>query len=137
MEDLAELAADAVIMVSLMGDAGLLDSLRERAHRRLGRRVRTESIANKNYQGHILEFVAPDSGKWAGLRWVAERAGIGPEAVAAVGDDLNDVEMLRGAGLGIAMGNAAEAVLEAADRSVAGNDAAGVVEAIEWVLRSG
>lgn len=137
VEDLAAHAPEAVIMMSLMGDDPLLEALHERARQRLGPRVRTESIVNKNYQGRILEFVAPGSGKWAGLRWVAERAGIGPEAVAAVGDDLNDVEMLRQAALGIAMGNAAQAVLDAADRRVAGNDAAGVVEAIELVLRSG
>jgi Cof subfamily protein (haloacid dehalogenase superfamily) len=135
--DLAELAPQAVIMLSLMGDDSLLAGLRERARQRLGSSVRTESIVNKNYQGRILEFVAPHSGKWTALRWVAERAGIGPESVAAVGDDLNDIEMLRAAGLGIAMGNAAAEVLRIADRSVRGNDAAGVVEAIELVLRAG
>ncbi len=137
VSDLADFAPEAVIMVSLMGDDALLYALRERARERLGRRVRTESIVNKNFQGRILEFVAPGSGKWAALRWVAAQAGIGPESVAAVGDDLNDVEMIAAAGLGIAMGNAAPAVRAAADRSVRGNDAAGVVEAIELVIRAG
>ncbi len=124
----------AVIMVSLMGEPGLLGELRERARRRLAERVRTEWIVNKNYRGSILEFLSPASGKWRGLAWVAAARGLAADAVAAVGDDLNDADMLAGAGLGIAMGNAPPELHELADRSVAGNDASGVVEAIEQIL---
>jgi Cof subfamily protein (haloacid dehalogenase superfamily) len=134
VRDLAAQAAEMVIMVSLMGDDALLSGLARRALD-LGERIRTQRIVNKNYRGHILEFLAPGSGKWNALRWVAARAGVGPEAVAAVGDDVNDVDMLAGAGLGIAMGNAAPEALEASDRTVPGNDAAGVVRAIELVLK--
>jgi hydroxymethylpyrimidine pyrophosphatase-like HAD family hydrolase len=122
-------------MVSLMGDDALLDGLRERAGASLGGRARMQSIANRNYRGDILEFVSPASSKWAALHWVAAGAGIGPEAIAAVGDDANDLEMIARAGLGIAMGNAIGAVLDAADGIVGANDEGGVIDAIERVLR--
>jgi hydroxymethylpyrimidine pyrophosphatase-like HAD family hydrolase len=51
-----------------------------------------------------------------------------------VGDQINDVTMIRGAGLGIAMGNAIEAVRAVADRVTTSNAEAGVARAIEMVL---
>ena len=91
-------------------------------------------LASQQYRGQILEFFAPGSGKWQALRRVADTAGIAPEQIAAVGDDNNDVGMIRGAGFGIAMGNAVAAAKAAADTVVGSNAEAGVVEAIELVL---
>jgi hydroxymethylpyrimidine pyrophosphatase-like HAD family hydrolase len=51
-----------------------------------------------------------------------------------VGDDANDAELLRRAGLGIAMGNAGEQVRRAADLVVRSNAEGGVIEAIEHLL---
>jgi hydroxymethylpyrimidine pyrophosphatase-like HAD family hydrolase len=81
-----------------------------------------------------LEFLSPRSGKWPALRSIAARDGVEPEEIAAVGDDDNDVEMIRAAGLGIAMGNAAPAARACADIVVRSNAEGGVVEAIERVL---
>jgi hypothetical protein len=132
--DLAASARDDVIMTSLMADAAALAPLRERARDALGPRVHTHVIQNKNYQGEILEFLSPASGKWAALARVAAQAGIAPEAIAAVGDDVSDVEMIRRAGFGIAMGNAVESAKEAAGFVARSNAEGGIVEAIERVL---
>jgi len=132
--DLAERQPEAVIMMSAMADEGSLGDLRERVVGALGDRVHTHSLMNKNYQGHILEFLSPSSGKWPALRRVAEAAGIATQEVAAVGDDANDEEMIRNAGLGIAMGNATEGVREAARLVVRSNHEGGIVEALERVL---
>ena len=121
-------------MLSTMANVEALETLRERAHARLGDRVTSHLLMNKVYRGHILEFLSPGSGKWPTLRRLAARAGIAPEEIAAVGDDDNDVEMIREAGLGIAMGNAVAAARAAADVVVRSNAEGGVVEAIERVL---
>jgi Cof subfamily protein (haloacid dehalogenase superfamily) len=136
VEDLAGVARDDVIMVSVMTGAAALARLRDDAVRRLGTRVRTHSLENKGYGGHILEFLAVGTGKWAAARRLAEAEGIAPEEIAAVGDDWNDLDLVRDAGLGIAMGNAVPAVRAEADLVVAGNDQGGVVIAIEEVLRA-
>jgi Cof subfamily protein (haloacid dehalogenase superfamily) len=133
--DLAATARDDVIMLSLMADEASLRPLGELAQAALGARVKTHLIVNKNYRGHILELFSPLSGKWAALERVARGLGVPPEEIAAIGDDRNDADLLRGAGLGIAMGNAVDEVKAAADLVVRGNDADGVVEAIERVLR--
>ena len=134
VEDLADSPRDDVIMASLMADAATLFGLRERARDALGPRVHTHVIQNKNYQGEILEFHSPESGKWTALARVAEQAGIAPEAIAAIGDDVSDVEMLSRAGFGIAMGNAVDSARAAAEFVARSNAEGGIVEAIERVL---
>jgi Cof subfamily protein (haloacid dehalogenase superfamily) len=134
VEDLAALPLESVIMTSLMAEAATLAPLRERARVALGSRVHTHVIQNKNYQGEILEFLSPESGKWAALARVAEDSGTPPEAIAAIGDDVSDVEMLVRAGFGIAMGNAVESARDAAAFVARSNAEGGIVEAIERVL---
>jgi Cof subfamily protein (haloacid dehalogenase superfamily) len=134
VDDLENSGRDDVIMMSTMGDEATLRALRSRAERALGGRVGMHSLINKNYRGQILEFLAPGTGKWPTLRRVAADEGIDPRQIAAVGDDDNDVEMIRSAGLGIAMGNAVDSAKAAADHVTRSNAEGGVVEAIERVL---
>jgi Cof subfamily protein (haloacid dehalogenase superfamily) len=123
-----------VVMLSCMADRDLLESLRTEIEARLGERVRTNFLMNKNYRGHILETVSRDSGKWPALCALAADEGITPDEIVAVGDDNNDVEMVANAGLGIAMGNAVEAVREVADHTTRSNAEDGLARAIEHFL---
>ena len=43
--------------------------------------------------------------KWTGCQWVLKQSGFHPDHAIAFGDGLNDIEMLLGVGLGVAMGN--------------------------------
>jgi Cof subfamily protein (haloacid dehalogenase superfamily) len=123
-----------VIMVSTMADEEALRTLRDEARRAYGDRFDTHILINKNYRGVILEFMSPKAGKWPALAAVAARANVSPAEIIAVGDDTNDIEMIRCAGLGIAMGNAAPEVKECADVVVRSNAEGGVVDAIEKAL---
>lgn len=51
--------------------------------------------------------------------------------VMALGDGENDLEMIRMAGLGVAMANGAAQTKEVADEVVSSNDADGIAEAIQ------
>lgn len=62
----------------------------------------------------FLEFVAPGVSKGEAVRWLARRERIPLSQVMAVGDQLNDLEMIEVAGHGVAMGNAPEEVRAAA-----------------------
>lgn len=66
-------------------------------------------------QRDYLEILPLDAGKGRALAEVARRMGVPQAAVAAVGDGENDADMLRWAGLGIAMGQAHPAARAAAD----------------------
>jgi len=67
-------------------------------------------------------------------RAVAELAriwGINQSEIAAFGDDANDIDMLKYAGVGVAMGNALDEVKAAADCICGGNDEDG---AAVWII---
>jgi Cof subfamily protein (haloacid dehalogenase superfamily) len=86
----------------------------------------------------FLEMTDPAATKGAALAFLAGRLGIGREAVMAVGDSMNDLDMIEYAGWGVAMGNAAPPVKAAARAVTAANDADGVAAAIEeYVLKTG
>ena len=62
----------------------------------------------------LLEFVPPHVNKASALAMLSESLGIPPERTLCFGDGSNDVEMLKWAGLGVAMGNASEVAKAAA-----------------------
>jgi hypothetical protein len=132
--DVGAAHAGDVIMLSTMTDEETAEGLRERARLRLGERVVMHSLLNKSYRGVIQEFLAPGSGKWPALARLAAEQGVAPAEIIAVGDDANDAEMLRNAGLGIAMGNAVRAARSAADLVVRSNAEGGAIEAIERAI---
>lgn len=72
--------------------------------------------------------------KGVGLKKLCEATGIPIEAAIAVGDEGNDLAMIRCAGLGVAMGNAIQSVKEAADAHTADCDHDGVAQVIETYL---
>ena len=123
-------------MLSRMADEATLLPLHERVTQHFGDALHTHMIWNKNYQGLILELLAPNSGKWQAVEHVAHARGIDPSRIAAVGDDRNDAELVRRAGFGIAMGNAVDEVKRGADLVVRSNAEGGVVEAIHAVLNA-
>ena len=78
-----------------------------------------------------VEINDADAHKGRALQSLAERLGLRPDQTVAFGDGLNDVTMLRAAGLGVAMANACPEALAAADAVTADCDHDGVAAAIE------
>lgn len=72
--------------------------------------------------------------KAAALQALCSQLGIIREEVIAFGDDSNDIEMLRWAGLGVAMENASPAVHLAADRLAPHHDRDGVAIVLRELL---
>ena len=77
-----------------------------------------------------LEITPAKTTKASALELSASSLGLDMSEVAAIGDNFNDLQMLRSAGLGIAMGNAPVAVKEEADAVTETNDRLGVAHAI-------
>jgi Cof subfamily protein (haloacid dehalogenase superfamily) len=62
-----------------------------------------------------LDLTPVGVSKASGLALVADKLGVGQDDVLAIGDGRNDIDMLRWAGRGVAMGQSVEEVQEAAD----------------------
>ncbi len=82
------------------------------------------------------EIVVEGVDKAAAAKILAARLGLRPEQVLAIGDNRNDLEMVRWAGVGVAMGNAIPELKDAADWITATNDEDGVALALRRFIPS-
>lgn len=76
------------------------------------------------------EITNQNVNKWTAIEYLINEMGIKKEEILAIGDNINDIEMLKNAGMGIAMGNSSPQVKKVSDEIVADNDSNGVAEAI-------
>jgi Cof subfamily protein (haloacid dehalogenase superfamily) len=83
---------------------------------------------------YFLEFASPEVTKGAGMAFLAGHLGFAPEKTIAFGDGENDVELLEWAGYGVAVANAHERVLAAADWVCPPADEEGVAQVLESFL---
>ena len=81
-----------------------------------------------------LEVIPKVINKGQGIRDICRTLGISPEEVIAFGDAANDIPMLQAAGVGVAMGNAAEPVKAAADKVTLTNNEDGIAAALKELL---
>ena len=89
----------------------------------------TSSVPNN------IEINDLNANKGTGLKFIADYLNIPVSATMAFGDGLNDIEMIRTAGIGVAMGNACKEILEAADHVTSDCDHDGVAEGIKTFCR--
>ena len=83
---------------------------------------------------HLLEAFNPEVDKWTMLEYLAAIMRLGKGQVVAIGDGLNDLQMLREAGIGIAMANANASVQHVADMITKSNVEDGVAHAIDMLI---
>ncbi len=81
-----------------------------------------------------LEVIPRRIHKGQGILDMCRALGISPADVIAFGDAENDIPMLQAAGIGVAMGNAAEKVKAAADFVTLSNNDDGIAAALEKYL---
>jgi len=91
-------------------------------------------IVGKDENIHLLEVFDAQVSKWTAIHRLALEQGIPGERIAAIGDEINDLSMIEGAGLGIAMGNAIGEIQRAASRHTLDHADDGVAHAIERIL---
>lgn len=75
---------------------------------------------------YFLEFLKKGTSKLNALKIILKELEIGLKSVVAFGDQENDIELLREAGIGVAVANASSAVKNVADYVTASNDRDGV-----------
>jgi 5-amino-6-(5-phospho-D-ribitylamino)uracil phosphatase len=117
-----------------MGTRDEMLALERSLHDELGDRISTHVLRSPKYVGFLCEIMPGGVSKWSAIRRLAAGWGITEAEICAVGDDVNDIQMIRAAGLGVAMGNALPEVKAAADRIAPAQDDDGLVSVVEWLL---
>jgi hypothetical protein len=133
---LASDVAAPVVQVCTFAELEALEAVRPRLHERLDGHATVHLLSSAKYLGYFLEFQNVAASKWGAVVTTARDCGIAAPEIVAVGDDENDISMLRGAGVGVAMGNASHAVKSADDVVTAANDDDGVARLVDKLLES-
>ena len=116
---------------------GSVERMRELAEEVRGLRLESDvtitltEYAERDFS--LLDLIAGGWSKGEALRAWAETLGLAPSAVMAVGDNLNDREMLEFAGRPVVMGNAVEPLKGLGWELTATHDACGLADAIDKV----
>ena len=134
VEDLRRDVPAPVLQVCTFDEVEVLRRHKPLLAERLGERVSCHLLSSAKYLGHFLEFQHGAASKWSALAVLCRSLGVAPGEVVAIGDDENDISMLRSAGLGVAMANAPYEVKSAADIVAPSNDEDGVALVIEKLL---
>ena len=98
------------------GVPGLADRLAERFKGRLT----IHAILAPNYGVTVVEAFSPQASKYNAVVYVAQAHKIGTGRIAAIGDDINDLPMVRGVGLGATFPHAPQSVRDAAKHIASG-----------------
>jgi hydroxymethylpyrimidine pyrophosphatase-like HAD family hydrolase len=134
VHDLHESPPEGVFAGFVMGPHAAMSSLEAELAATFPGSLSLHTIKSPRYRDWMCEIAPVGVTKWSGVREVAAAWGIRPTEICAVGDDVNDLPMIREAGLGIAMGNARPEVQAEADVVVGTNDAGGLAEVADLVL---
>ena len=120
--------------ICAIGSRTEMESLERAILDRCSGQVQTFVQKSPRYAGTMCEILHHDATKWSALLHLAASWGVDPQDICAVGDDVNDLPMIRGAGLGVVMGHADAKILEFADHVTGSDDEDGVAMLIENLL---
>lgn len=126
----------APIRLSIIDEAPALEAISAELRTAFDGRLTHNVLHAPPYRLSLIEAFAPQVSKWYGVEALCRRWGIDPRRTVAIGDDVNDVAMVRQAGLGVAVANAKPAVLAVADRVTDSNDACGVAKLLDELLNA-
>jgi hydroxymethylpyrimidine pyrophosphatase-like HAD family hydrolase len=125
------------VHLTFSGACGPLNELNEQLQRDLGAEARVFSTMYPKLDFGLLDVLHPGASKGVGVAAVAWELKITADEVMAIGDNFNDLEMLRYAGTGVVMGNAEASLRETEGlHTTAANDEDGVALAIEKFILS-
>lgn len=136
---LEECLTEDPIQVMYSGPVGRMREVEAVLRRRDGRGE--YALAVTEYEARnfgLVDVLHPGCSKGAALRDLAGRRGYAREEVMAIGDNLNDKEMLEFAGVPVVMANSVPGLKQMGWLETGSNDEAGVAAAIEeYALREG
>jgi len=117
-----------------MGPQEPMQALEAELQARFPAALSVHTIRSPRYREWLCEIAPAGVTKWTGVAALAAAWGIRAEEICAVGDDVNDLPMVRAAGLGLAMGNGRPELQAVADQVVGLHDGSGIDDVAELVI---
>lgn len=129
VENLADFISFAPIKILMSVDPQMISNVQKQVALILPSQLHVVQTAP-----FYLEVIPNAINKGRGIQEICRALNVKPSEVIAFGDAENDIPMLQTAGVGVAMGNAAEQVKAAADMVTASNNQDGIAAALELLL---
>lgn len=123
-----------IIRISIVVNMPETPGICRKLQARFGDQIYFLSIKAPLFDCHVLEVFAPHVNKWSGIESLCKLLDIPADSVATIGDDINDVPMLRQSALSFAMATAGDEIKSAAKRITLSQPESGVAAAIEQIL---
>ncbi len=82
-------------------------------------------------EGKLIQIMSTASTKWNGIKTMLKAVGVGQDEAVYFGDDIDDIESIKNCGVGVAVSNAIDEVLDVADFITESNDMDGAARYIE------
>lgn len=117
---------ERIIKIMLIDEADVLD----KAIAKLPEEVYEKYNVVKSTP-YFLEIINKNGNKGQGLKALAKHLNVKSEEIIAVGDAGNDADMIKYAGLGVAMGNATEDIVKIANYKTLSNNDDGIAKVVE------
>jgi 5-amino-6-(5-phospho-D-ribitylamino)uracil phosphatase len=131
VEDLHGYITNSPIQIFYCGPYAPMEQFAERLDREIDGRAKLVKTAYREADMSILDVISLNCSKATGLECLAGSLGIPRDAIMAIGDNHNDLEMLAYAGFPVVMANAEESLKNMGYTMTSNNDEDGVAEAIE------
>lgn len=125
---------DHTIRVGIVASPDLSAGIKAKLEETFGKRILCQMLMAIGYGVHVMEVFDPAVNKWQGILHVAAHHGVRAEEIIAIGDDINDLTMIRNEGMGVAMGNARAEVKAAAKRIIGTNSEDGLAIFLEELV---
>lgn len=123
------------LVCGTFGDEHQLKTFCKKIHQSSPEIYHTIVVPHLGSEHCYCEITLADVTKWHGLSKLATLFSLSPDNICAVGDQLNDLPMLKEVGHGVAMGNGDEA-LHIHAKFVCGNhDEDGILDVVEYIHR--
>lgn len=110
-----EIVDHKILAVVYAGFKSQLNSFHIDINKKYPNIYNTHVMENITVAEALLEIMNPLGTKWHSLQDYANSKGIKPKEIITIGDDNNDIGMIKNAGLGIAMKNASLSVKSVSD----------------------
>lgn len=117
------------IFNSIMKRLKLIDGIDVLETEYMSRKKIKSGTEDVSIQYFYTEVTNKNVNKWSAIEFLLNMLNINKKDVLAIGDNMNDIEMIQNAGLGVVMGNSNPKMKEIADEIVSDNNSEGVLEA--------